>query len=156
MTNDNIIMQQIRIKARPETIFPFFTDPAKMLQWKGIEVELDPQPNGIYRANITGQDIACGEYVEVVPYSRVVFTWGWEGEGHPVPPGSSTVEITLTPDGDETIVQLRHEGLPAEAQAAHSEGWTHFLSRLQIAAGGGDPGPDPLVMGEAGKPLVYL
>ena len=114
-----------------------------MVRWKGITAELDPRPGGVYRVNVTGRDIAKGEYVEVVPNQRIVFTWGWEGEGSPVPPGSTTVEITLTPDGDHTILRLRHLGLPAEARAEHAEGWDHFISRLVIASEGRDPGPDP-------------
>ncbi len=78
-----------------------------------------------------------------MPYSRIVYTFGWEGDGHPIPPGSTTVEITLTPDGDETIVRVAHRGLPAEARGDHDGGWAHYLARLVIAAAGGDPGPDP-------------
>ena len=85
-----------------------------------------------------------GEYVEVVPYSRVVFTWGWECEGATVPPGSSRVEVTFESDGDHTIVRLRHYGLPADEMDGHSEGWDHYMSRLAMAATGIDPGPDPL------------
>ena len=139
----NAVERKVRIAARPETIFPFFTDPAKMVRWKGVHATLDPRPGGIYRVDITGRDIARGEYLEVVPYSRVVFTWGWEAEGNPVPPGSSTVEITLIPDGDGTIVRLRHLGLTAEQGDSHAEGWEHYLPRLVIAAEGRDPGPDP-------------
>lgn len=134
---------EVRIAARPETIFPFFTDPAKMTRWKGVTADLDARPGGIYRVNITGRDIAQGKYVEVVPHSRVVFTWGWEGEGNPVPPGSSTVDVTLTPDGDETVVRLRHYDLPADQRDGHREGWQHYMERLAVAAAGGDPGPDP-------------
>ena len=86
------------------------------------------------------------KYVEVTPYSRVVFTWGWEGDGQAVPPGSSTVEITLQPDGDETIVRLRHYGLPAEERPQHLEGWVHYLDRLSQVAEGRDPGTDPLTL----------
>src|SRR5690349_14190218 len=101
-----IITQEIRIAAHPETVFAFLTDPEKILRWKGKTAEVDPRPGGIYRVDITGRDVARGEYVEVVPHRRVVFTWGWEGAGNPVPPGSSTVEITLMPDGDGTILRL--------------------------------------------------
>jgi uncharacterized protein YndB with AHSA1/START domain len=94
---------------------------------------------------VTNNDIARGEYVEIVPHSRVVFTWGWENS--PIPPGSTTVEISLTPDGDGTIVRLRHTGLASEAVLQHDQGWNHYLSRLVIAAGGGDPGPDPHAAG---------
>lgn len=139
----NIIKREIRIAARPETVFAFFTDPAKMVRWKGKQAVLDPRAGGIYRVDINGRDIARGEFVEIVPYRRVVFTWGWERDGHPIPPGSSTVEVTLVPDGDGTILTLIHRDLPAEAREAHTHGWMHYLARLADAASGRDPGPDP-------------
>ena len=132
MTTQNldVVEQQVRIAARPETVFPFFTDPEKMTMWKGTWANLDPRPGGMYRVNVTGTAIARGEYLEVSPVTRVVFTWGWEGKDSAVPPGSSTVEVTLTPDGDGTVVRLLHRGLSAEAAAEHRQGWTHYLGRL--------------------------
>lgn len=138
-----VVEREIRIAARPEIIFSFFTDPAKMIRWKGKSATLDPKPGGIYRVDINGRNIARGEYVEIVPYSRIVFTWGWEGDDSPLPPGSSTVEISLTADGDGTIVRLRHLNLPEKEVQGHTEGWDHFLPRLQMAAADRDPGPDP-------------
>lgn len=137
------LVREVRINASPQTVFAFFTDPDKMVRWKGISAELEPRPGGIYRVDITGRDVARGQYVEVVPYSRVVFTWGWEGAGHPVPPGSTTVEVSLIPDGDGTIVRLRHLGLPPDQRDSHAEGWEHYLPRLAARAEGRDPGPDP-------------
>ena len=142
-----VIEREVRIAARPEIVFQFFIDPAKMVQWKGTDAALEPRPGGVYRVNVTGTDIVKGEYVEIVPFSRVVFTWGWEGDGHPVPPGSSTVEVTLIPDGDGTIVRLRHSGLPADTTGQHAEGWEHYLPRLAEAAAGRDAGPDPWAVG---------
>src|SRR3989442_13554655 len=81
------VVREVRVAARPETVFPFFTDPAKMTRWKGVEAELDPRPGGIYRVNVTGRAVARGQYVEVVPNRRAVFTWGWEGAGSTRPPG---------------------------------------------------------------------
>ena len=141
-TEADDVVKEVRVAARPETVFPFFTDPTKMVRWKGNTAELDPRPGGIYRVNVTGRDIARGEYVEVAPYNRVVFTWGWEGENNPLPPGSSTVEITLIPDGEGTIVRLRHSGLPVELRERHAEGWQHYLERLAIAGEDRYPGPD--------------
>jgi uncharacterized protein YndB with AHSA1/START domain len=145
----NDVVLEVRIAASQETIFPFFTDPGKMVLWKGIQATLDPRPGGVYRVNVTGRDIARGEYVEIVPSSKVVFTWGWEQEGNPVPPGASTVEVTLIPDGDGTLLRLRHSGLTPEQGAEHGVGWEHYLPRLVIAGGGGDPGPDPWVQSDA-------
>ncbi|MGQ0669936.1 MAG: SRPBCC family protein [Actinomycetota bacterium] len=136
------ITHEVRIAARPETIFAFFTDPGKMISWKGRIATLDAREGGVYRVDVNGRDIAVGEYVEIDPPHRVVFTWGWEGNEN-VLPGSSTVEVTLSPDGDETVVRLVHRDLPAGAGAAHSEGWDHYLPRLATAAAGGEPGPDP-------------
>ena len=96
---------EVRIAARPETVFSFFTDPDKMVLWKGIKAKLDPRPGGVYRVDMNGHDVASGQYMGIVPHSRMVISWGWEGDGSPIPPGSSTVEITLTPDGDGTILR---------------------------------------------------
>ena len=87
--------------------------------------------------------VARGEYVEIEPYTRVVFTWGWEGDGNPVPPGSTVVEVVLTPDGDGTILRLSHRDLPEAEREIHGHGWDHYLGRLAPAAAGRDPGPDP-------------
>jgi uncharacterized protein YndB with AHSA1/START domain len=144
-----LVEREVRIAARPETVFAFFTDPEKIVRWKGAIAELDAEPGGLYRVSINDKAVATGEYVEVTPFSRVVFTWGWEG--HPiVPPGASTVEVTLEPDGDETIVRLVHRDLPTEEEVAnHADGWDHYLPRLVVAAAGGDPGPDPKATAQA-------
>ena len=138
------IEREVRIDASPETVFSFFTDPAKMVQWKGATATLDPRPGGVYRVEMNEQYIALGEYVVVDPPNRVVFTWGWEGDDAVTPPGSSTVEVTFTPDGDGTLVRLVHTGLPTpESVEAHGQGWDEYMPRLVIAAAGGDAGEDP-------------
>jgi uncharacterized protein YndB with AHSA1/START domain len=144
------VTREVRIKASPETIFEFFTDPRKMMRWKGVEAELEPAPGGRYRVNVTGRDVASGEYVEVDPPNRVVFTWGWEGDTN-MPPGASTVEITLTREGDETLVTLTHRDLPEPALEGQTQGWEHFLPRLVDAAEGRDPGADPWAEAEGGS-----
>lgn len=139
-----MVEREVRIDASPETVFEFFTDPAKMVRWKGAAATLDPRPGGVYRVEMNEQAIALGEYVELDPPHRVVFTWGWEGDYATTTPGSSTVEITLTPDGDGTLVRLVHRDLPTpESAEAHGQGWDQYMPRLAIAAAGGDPGPDP-------------
>jgi uncharacterized protein YndB with AHSA1/START domain len=145
MTDRGLLAEcEIRIDASPETVFEFFTDPEKMKQWKGVEAELDPRSCGIYRVAVLPHAVARGEYVRVEPPNFISFTWGWEGDGQPVPPGTSLVEVTLTPDGDGTALVLRHSLLPTtEMVEQHTQGWKHYLGRLSVAAAGGDPGPDP-------------
>jgi uncharacterized protein YndB with AHSA1/START domain len=139
-----VIERELHIAASPETVFEFFTDPAKMVQWKGAQATLDPRPGGVYRVEVNEQAVALGEYVEVDPPKRVVFTWGWVGGFASTPPGSSTVEITLTPVDDGTLVRLVHSGLPTpESAEVHGQGWDQYMPRLAIAATGGDTGGDP-------------
>lgn len=134
--------REIRIAAPPETVFPFLMDPPKMTRWMGKRVDLDPRPGGAFRVDVNGRDIVRGEFGEVVPFRKSVFTWGWEGSPS-VPPASTRVEIFLVPDGEGTLLRLRHVGLPEAEREAHIKGWDHYLGRLAILAGGGDPGPDP-------------
>ncbi len=131
-----------RIAATPDEVFTYLTDPEKYTRWKGERAELDPRPGGLYRVRMGPDAVARGEYVEVEPPSRVVFTWGWEGSGD-VPPGSTTVEITLRPDGDGTLLRLRHTGFPSDADAdLHREGWEMYVGRL-VAVTAEDASGDP-------------
>jgi uncharacterized protein YndB with AHSA1/START domain len=165
----SVVEHEVRVSARPETVFAYFTDPARMVRWMGAEAMLDPRPGGVCRiafqptqarledlgpSFLEGRQeseplereasgVMTGEFVEVRPYERIVLTWGWEEELLAVPPQSTVVEISFVPDGQATIVRLAHRRLPAEAAAFHRAGWEHFLPRLAIVAAGGEPGPDP-------------
>src|SRR5438067_2441693 len=86
------LVREIMIDATPETIWPFLVEPGKHIEWDGTVAELDPRPGGIYRVLVAGQHQSAGEYVEVVPMEKVVYTFGWEQEGDPSPPGSPTVD----------------------------------------------------------------
>jgi len=136
------LVREIMIEATPETIWPFLTEPDHLVEWHGTVAEIDPRPGGIYRVLVAGQFQSAGEYLEVVPMEKVVFTFGWEEPGHPIPAGSTTLEITLHPEGDKTRVRLVHSGLPDDAVDEHGRGWAFYLERLSVRATGGDPGPD--------------
>ncbi len=145
MTTDTAtIEREIRIAARPEIVFNLLTDARQMLQWQGVDAELEARPGGVYRVQLSvdGQ-CTTGRFVEVVPYSRIVFTWGWDPPIFPIPAGSTTVEINLSADGDGTVLHLRHSGLPAvvEVTASHGAGWDHYFERLALFAAG-QPLPD--------------
>ena len=143
-TDETAVIVQRRIMARPATIFSFFTDPARWLRWQGVEATIEAVPGGEFRMTVGGDGYASGRFVEVDPPRRIVFSWGWELPGNPVPPGSSTVEIDLVPDGEATMVRLTHRGLPLPAaRDQHRQGWAHYLERLDLVATGGDAGRDP-------------
>jgi uncharacterized protein YndB with AHSA1/START domain len=134
------------IKASPETVFSFFTEAKRWLSWMGVDAELEPRPGGVFRMNVRGDGYASGRFITVDPPRHISFTWGWETDGSPLPPGDSTVEITLEPIEDGTLVRLEHQHLPAEMFDLHRDGWRHYLSRLAFRASGEEPGPDPSVV----------
>ena len=119
-----------RIGASPATVFSYLTESDKFSAWMGVGAELDPRPGGQYRIDVDGEHVAIGEYREVDPPHRVLMTWGWQ-DHDTVPPGSSMVEITLTPDGRGTILRLRHTGLPTHAERdSHQGGWSLYTTKL--------------------------
>jgi uncharacterized protein YndB with AHSA1/START domain len=132
-----MIEQTLRIQARPETVWRFFTEPARMAQWLG-PAELDAQPAGGIRVLLEDdpRPVLRGEFVELVPHKLIVFTFGWEPTpGAPdIPPGSSRVEVTLLRDGDGTRLTLRHRGVPPALEGETDDGWAGFLRRLRAVA----------------------
>jgi uncharacterized protein YndB with AHSA1/START domain len=119
-----------RIAAAPGTVFSYLVEPAKFVAWMGATAELDPRPGGRFRIEVDSGTVAVGEYRVIEPPHRLVLTWGWE-RSETVPPGSTTVEITLAPDGSGTLFRLRHLGLPSEEERKnHRTGWTMYSERL--------------------------
>jgi len=118
------------IAASPATVFSYLTDADKFVRWMGVGAELDARPGGTFRIEVDGGNVAVGEYREIDPPHRLVMTWGWESNDA-VPPGSTVVEITLTPSGSGTLLRLRHSGLETDAdRATHRGGWNLYTGNL--------------------------
>jgi uncharacterized protein YndB with AHSA1/START domain len=107
-----------------------------MCDWWGAAAELDPRPGGRIRVTMDHGPVMVGTYLELVPHTRIVFSFGWEtADGvPPVAPGTTTVEIALVADADDTVLSLRHHGLPEAEIDEHRSGWSRFLGALAEAA----------------------
>ena len=139
------IERELTIAARPETVWKLLVDPAEQSTWWGTSLDFDARPGGPFRVEVIPGHIASGEFVEVEEPSRLVYTWGWEGEGI----GAARLvdgRDRARADGDGTKLTFVHSGLPSEeAAASHTHGWDNYLPRLKMAAEGGDPGRDPFL-----------
>ena len=143
MNDPEVLEVSVHIAALPETVFAYFTDPARYVLWMGTQAELEPRPGGVYRVIMRDGVEASGEFLEVDPPRRLVFSWGWNHD-HAVSPGSTRVEVTLAEEDGGTRVVLRHAGLPDSDQRSHHRGgWEMYLTRLALSATGQDPGSDP-------------
>jgi uncharacterized protein YndB with AHSA1/START domain len=142
MADPLVVRREVQIAAPPATVFAFLTDPEKIVRWMGTEATVEPHTGGIYLVNVSGKHLARGHFTEVIPVHRLAYSFGWEGRDN-VPPGSSLIEIDLLGRDGGTLLRMTHSGLPdAEECASHEKGWTYYLGRLEVAAAGGDPGPD--------------
>ena len=134
--------KSVLVPLNADETFALITEPDRLRRWQVVTARVDLRAGGDYRWTIVPGNSAAGTFTEVEPGRRVVFTWGWEGSAD-LPPGASTVTITLEPADGGTLVRLVHEGLTAEQAASHGEGWNHYLGRLvKAAATDGDAGAD--------------
>jgi uncharacterized protein YndB with AHSA1/START domain len=90
---------------------------------------------GKYRWDLTtpeGEEMsALGEYRELVPGKKIVFTWQWDDD-EDWENWTSVVTIELFERGGGTELRFRHEQLPSEeSRDRHNEGWNSFLNRLE-------------------------
>ena len=131
---------KLRIKAAPAKVYTAWTDPQKIVRWFGpkeasgdsVKAEMDVRPGGRYRISFKTGDgeyhEVGGVYREVVPDSRLQFSWAW----HSTPERESLVTITIAKDGDGAILTLHHEQFFDEkARDGHERGWTGTLEKLE-------------------------
>ena len=132
MTEPDTVTASTRIAATPEQVFPYFTDPALLMDWMAPWASVEPSPGGSFAVDFERAPVR-GTYLAVQPPHRVVFTWGIAGNDV-LPAGTSTVEVTLHADGPDTVVELVHRGLPEQRRTDHRAGWQELLARLSDLA----------------------
>jgi uncharacterized protein YndB with AHSA1/START domain len=129
-----------QIKAPVEKVFNAWLDPQMMRRFmaggpnmKVSLAENDPKVGGRFKVIMTDGDNEVphsGEYKEITPHSRIVFTWE-----SPFSIDGSTVTLDFADAGhgttDVALSQVRFydEG----KRDGHAGGWTHILSRLDEA-----------------------
>jgi uncharacterized protein YndB with AHSA1/START domain len=102
--------------------------------WETPVAEADVRVGGSLRIVMRSPDGeefgGSGEYTEVAPRERLVFTWTWDGhEGHG---GSQLIEVEFNDRGDgATTVVVTNRGIrDEESKESHREGWQGSLANL--------------------------
>ena len=129
------------IKAPRDRVYAAWTDPAQLKQWFGPEnvqtreLIADARVGGKFRWDLTnaeGEEMTCrGEYRELQPGKKIVFTWQWDDdevwENH-----TSVVTVELDDRDGGTELRLTHEQLPnEESRDGHTGGWNSALNKLE-------------------------
>jgi uncharacterized protein YndB with AHSA1/START domain len=141
-TGDKTSLQIKRfIKATPDRVYAAWSDPAQLKEWWGPEgvrtrsLVADVRVGGKYRWDLTspqGEDTsAFGEYRELIPGKKIVFTWKWDDDENWTTHNSIvTVELFDRDGGTELL--FKHEQLPGEeSRDRHNEGWNSIIDRLE-------------------------
>jgi uncharacterized protein YndB with AHSA1/START domain len=141
-----ILRVERTFKAPAQAVFEAWTSPELLRRWwpagpdwETPVAEVDARVGGKLRLimrNPSGEEFGGGgEYIEISPPHRVVFTWTWDGhEGHR---GTQLVEVELDEQEDgTTTLLLTNRGLEdEEARRLHREGWERSFNNLERALG---------------------
>jgi len=130
------------IRANPERIFRAWTDPQQLKGWWRMEADgwtfagasVDLKVGGRYRLAMTSPQgkthVAVGEYREVKPPSRLVFTWDWEDPAERVGDTLVTVQFKNAGPGRTDVVLTHERFTEATRVAGHESGWAQLLRLL--------------------------
>lgn len=142
------------VQASPQKVYDTWLDASLYPKWfapdpgtRCTSATIDARVGGKYRIEIDTPQrlfVGFGEYIELVPGKRLVFTWSWEGE-----PGfgeNSRITIELFEaenphgDGPATEIVFTHAGLNTAAERSeHTGGWWGCLRALGFFVRGVDP-----------------
>ena len=132
------------IAAPASAVFAVWTTPEQFAQWfggKDVQVPLETldfvaEPGRAWTAQMVLPDGAtidwAGEFVEIVPEERVVFTL----TDRPADPARATVVVELTAIADGTRMHFSQEtpGFTPEQQAGVLAGWQTFVDEIERLA----------------------
>ena len=128
------------LPAPPALVWQVWTTPAHIMQWWGprgcvaFSCTMDPRPGGAWRVGMRAPDGEVlwtrGEFHELVPPSRMVMSFAWDGPVG-VLGGPTVVTIDLTEHAGQTQLVLRHHGFETDdARDRHLAGWIDSIDRF--------------------------
>lgn len=142
--NDNAVAEKTElqitktINAKRDKVFQAWIKPELVSRWFApgemtvALADVDPKVGGAYRIQMLDTDGSTtyttrGNYKEIIPNEKLVFTWGWEGPER----YESLVTILLADKGEGTEISLTHQRLAnSEAVEKHTQGWNGCLANL--------------------------
>lgn len=116
-----------------ERVYRAWTDPTALASWWwpwSPTIAIDLRPGGAHRFTAEHPDVGelavSGEFLEVDPPERLVYTFAWDGDER-----GTQVAVEFRDLGEATEVTLRHTGFASAGERDnHGLGWNDCLDRL--------------------------
>jgi len=142
---DVVLHMNRRFDAPRERVFNAWTSPEVLLEWwragpdwETPAAEVDLRPGGSYRLSMRDTEkgethTVVGEYKEVQPPERLVYTWSWESNTDEMAGSTgSLVTVEFKEDDGATEVTLTHSGFSDEhLKNMHAHGWEACIANLE-------------------------
>jgi uncharacterized protein YndB with AHSA1/START domain len=137
---DRLLELSDTFDASQERIFSMLTEPVELAKWWGPrgftmpKAEVDLKVGGGYRLTMRPPDgdvfHLAGEFLEISPPSRLVYTFRWE---EPTPDDRETiVALYVEAAGDGSRVSLSQGSFTTDERLAlHRSGWMDAFGRLR-------------------------
>jgi uncharacterized protein YndB with AHSA1/START domain len=114
-----------------DATWAMLTDPGLVERWFTHATPVGPVGSA-YVLDFGDGDTMRGEILEVVPETRLVYSWGW---GDTAPAARTRVAWDLAPGEDGTRVTLTHDGwadagLTAKDRDEHAAYWEGYVAAL--------------------------
>jgi uncharacterized protein YndB with AHSA1/START domain len=117
---DNFEMSTI-IPARPDEVFSAWLDGKKVSDFTGSLAEGDARPGSSFSA---WDGYITGTNLEIDPPHRILQTW--RTTEFPETDPDSTLELIFEPDGESTLLKLRHSNIPDGQGNDYRDGWEEY------------------------------
>ena len=146
-SNENTLSMTRTFPCSKERLWQAWSDWESAISWWGpvdwpaVSIEADFRTGGEWRAELrskSGESLfQSGEFLEIIPTEKIVFTFLWEGDNHEDGPGALTTVVVLIKECEEgAVLEFSQTGLKSLASVdGHQGGWMSTFDRLatQIA-----------------------
>lgn len=150
---EDIFIERV-LDAPVDQVWRCWTEPDSLMKWWGPKTFTSPAATIDFRVGgkyhfcmrtPDGKDLwSTGNYLEIIPMERIVFTDSFaDPEGNVVSgtyygmgdiyPAVLNVTLTFENEDDKTRFTMRHEGIPASQVPPCTQGWNESFDKLEAA-----------------------
>jgi uncharacterized protein YndB with AHSA1/START domain len=148
-TNNELSLEVTReFQVPAEQVYKAWTEFEALKQWwKPLNSELtdlqnELKPQGIVKYTFTRSDTGesytvGGEYSEVIPGNKLVYSWKWELPDETSTENDYKLDIEFNDQGSGSVLRVKQYGFESEeASKPHYEGWESALDALEAHLSG--------------------